>query len=203
MHYPDFFDAVPRIALRDPLAAFLGAVDDGVIEYGYLDAVKLAGHSCPTVASAYWLTRQALCALYGEALAERGGVRVALRENRATGVAGVIANVVGLLTGAAGDGGFKGLGGRFDRRDLLAFEADQPLDLRFTRVDTGAAVEAAVALRQVPADPAMAPLMQRCVAGTASAEEAREFRALWQDRVRRVLLEHGDDPEVFIIRPAS
>lgn len=52
MHYPAFFDDVPAIRLYDPLAEFLGAVDDGVIEYRYLDAVKLAGHSCPTVASA-------------------------------------------------------------------------------------------------------------------------------------------------------
>ena len=35
MPYPEFFDAAPRIAVRDPLAAFLGAADDGVIEYGY------------------------------------------------------------------------------------------------------------------------------------------------------------------------
>lgn len=43
MSYPDFFDAVPRLRLCDPLAVFLGASDDGVIEYGYIDAVKLAG----------------------------------------------------------------------------------------------------------------------------------------------------------------
>jgi hypothetical protein len=28
MPYPGFFDAAPRIAVRDPLAAFLGAADD-------------------------------------------------------------------------------------------------------------------------------------------------------------------------------
>ena len=36
------------------------------------------------------------------------------------GVAGVVANVASLLTGAARMGGFKGLGERFDRRTLLA-----------------------------------------------------------------------------------
>ena len=54
MQYPAFFDAVPHLRLRDPLAEFLGAIEDGVVEYTYVDAVKLAGHSCPTVASAYW-----------------------------------------------------------------------------------------------------------------------------------------------------
>ena len=58
-------------------------------------------------------------------------------------------------------------------------------------------------LRQVPADPQMAPLMQACIKGEASADEARHFGQLWQDRVRRVLLEHGDDPQIFVIRPAA
>ncbi len=200
MHYPDFFDAIPRFRLRDPLADFLGAAEGGVIEYRYIDAVKLAGHSCPTVASAYWLTRLALGALYGASLPERGGVQVSFRDSRVAGVTGVIANVVSLLTGATTDTGFKGLAGRFDRRNLMAFDAEQALDIRFTRKDSGASVDAMVRLRDVPADPRMAPLMQRCLAGEADADEAQRFRDLWQDRVRRVLLEHGDDPEVFVIR---
>lgn len=203
MHYPKFFDLVPRLRLVDPLAEFLGACEGGVIEYGYVDAVKLAGHSCPTVASAYWLTRQALVALYGDALPERGGVRASFRDSRVSGVTGVIANVVSMLTGATADTGFKGLAGRFDRRNLLAFDAEQALDLRFCRVDTGAAVDAAAHLRHVPADPQMAPLMQRCLAGAADPAEAAQFAALWQARVRRVLLTHGDDPEVFVIRRAG
>lgn len=200
MHYPDFFDAIPRFRLRDPLADFLGAAEGGVIEYRYIDAVKLAGHSCPTVASAYWLTRLALGALYGASLPERGGVQVSFRDSRVAGVTGVIANVVSLLTGATTDTGFKGLAGRFDRRSLMAFDAEQSLDIRFTRKDSGASVDAMARLRDVPADPQMAPLMQRCLAGEADAGEAQRFRDLWQDRVRRVLLEHGDDPEVFVIR---
>ena len=45
--------------------------------------------------------------------------------------------------------------------------------------------------------------MQACLAGEASVDEARHFGQLWQDRVRRVLLEHGDDPQIFVIRPAA
>jgi len=41
MRLPEFFDSVPRITLRDPLARFLGAAEDGVIEYGHAAAVKL------------------------------------------------------------------------------------------------------------------------------------------------------------------
>jgi len=200
MPHADFFDAVPRLTMRDPLSEFLGAFEGGVVEYAYVDAVKLAGHSCPTVASAYWLTVRALRALYGADLPERGAIHVEFRESRETGVIGVIANVVSMLTGATADTGFKGLGGRFDRRHLLGFEAELSLDIRYTRVDTGARVDAAARLAHVPADPAMPALMQRCLTGAASSEEARRFAQLWQDRVRRVLLEHGEDPEVFVIR---
>jgi hypothetical protein len=200
MQFPSFFDQVPRLQMRDPLAAFLGAAENGVIEYSYLDAVKLAGHSCPTVASAYWLTHRSLSVLYGEALPERGAIRVELAEGPRDGVAGVVANVVSLLTGAAGETGFKGLGGRFERRALLSFDAGLPRMLRFTRLDNGAQVDAVAHLHAVPADSELPRLMQRCVGGVADAAEAHRFGMLWQERVRRILLEHGDDPEVFDIR---
>ncbi len=203
MRYPEFFDAIPRISLRDPLADFLGAVGDGLIDYGYVDAVKLAGHSCPTVASAYWMTRQALTALYGAELPERGAIRVDFRADRLAGVTGVIANVVTMLTGATQDTGFKGLAGRFDRRDLLFFDADVPLEIRFTRTDTGDKVDVAADLRKVAGDPDIPFLMAQCLSGKASAEETRRFGAAWQSRVRRILLDHGEDPEVFLVRRAG
>ena len=89
MPYPEFFDAAPRITVRDPLARVLGAAEDGVIEYRYTDAVKLAGHSCPTVASADLMTRAALGALYPNTLPGRGGIRVELRNDRLEGATGV------------------------------------------------------------------------------------------------------------------
>lgn len=199
MGFPDFFDAVPGIVLRDPLAEFLGAAEGGLIEYRYADAVRLAGHSCPTVAGAYLLTCHALRALYGVAVPERGGLRVDFRDARANGVTGVIAGVVGLLTGAAGDGGFKGLAGRFSRRDLLAFEAEVPGEIRFTRLDSGAAVTAALQLGHVPADPRMGGLLQRILSGEGDAAMLQEFAALWQERVRRILIEHFDDPRLVAL----
>jgi hypothetical protein len=203
MDTPDFFVAIPRIRLRDPLADFLGAAAGGVLEYGYVDAVKLAGHSCPTVASTYWLTRQALRALYRDDLPERGAVRVELAADIGDGVAGVVGNVASLLTGAAGVGGFKGLGGRFDRRELLVFGAALPLELRFSRVDGRGQVDAAARVDRVPASPELGPLLQRCLAGIADASERHEFGRLWQDRVRRLLLEHAEDADVFVVRESS
>jgi len=110
--FPEFFASAPQITVRDPLARFLGAAEEGVIEYGYGDAVKLAGHSCPTIAAAYLMTRAALRALYADTLPERGGIRVELRDSMLAGVTGVIANVVSLFTGATQDTGFKGRCGR-------------------------------------------------------------------------------------------
>ena len=203
MQTPEFFAAVPSLRLRDPLAGFLGASTDGVIEYGYLDAVKLAGHSCPTVAAAYALTRRALRALYGDELPERGGIRVEFRDPRTAGATGVIANVIALITGAGDGTAFKGIAGRFDRRGLMLFDVEMPLEIRFSRVDTDAAVDAMTDLPRVPAAPGLAAAMQSCLGGQASPNELRRFGELWQDRVRRLLIDHGDDDEVFVIRPLA
>ena len=196
---PAFFAAAPVLRVRDPLAGFLGAARDGVLEYRYADAVRLAGHSCPTVASAYLMTRAALAALYGGELPERGGVRVEFRDAAQDGVTGVIANVVSLLTGATVDTGFKGIGGHFDRRDLLAFEAQVPGQMRFTRLDNGAAVTVSARLQGVAGDTRVQALMPRCISGSASAQDQELFRSLWQDRVRRLLCEHADDPQVIVV----
>lgn len=197
---PAFFDQAPAIRLRDPLAQFLGAAEGGVLDYRYVDAVKLAGHSCPTVAAAWLMARAALAALYPHGLAERGSVAVELREPADAGVTGVVARVVGLVTGAAGDEGFKGIAGRFVRRGLLRFDADIDGELRFTRQDNGKAVDVWTRLDLVAGDPGQREAMMRALADPADTQAGCEFGALWQARVRRLLLEHADDPEVVIVR---
>jgi len=201
VNHPAFYDEVPGIVLYDPLAAFLGATDDGLLRYGYFDAVRLAGHSCPTVAAAYWSTRKALLALYGDETPVRGDIRVEFGQTRESGVTGVIANVVSMLTGAMAEDGFKGLGGNFDRRKHLFFSAHLPGEMRFTRIDMGGSFTVSVDLRHVPVPPLLPELMANCMAGSASVADAAEFRRLWQRRVRSILLEHGDDPAVFIVAP--
>lgn len=202
MSYPKFFDAAPKISLYDPLAEFLGTAEDGILQYGYSDAVRLAGHSCPTVASAYWATRKALDFLYPDAIPVRGDIRVEFRQDSASGVTGVIANVVSMLTGATSESGFKGLAGRFDRRRLLFFAVEMPGEMRFTRLDTNQAVYVAANLQHVPGSPRVSELMANCLANSATPDEVAEFRQLWQERVRRILLEYGDDPQVFVVTPA-
>jgi len=197
--FPAFFDEVPTIRVQDPLAEFLGAVRGGRLEYRYADVVQFAGHSCPTVASAFLMTRAALAALYPETLPRRGELRVELREPAAEGVTGVIGGVAGFLTGAAGEGGFHGIGGRFVRQGLLAFAAPIATQLRFTRLDTGDSVGVSADLRHVAGDPSAMELMPLCLRGLATPQQEEAFRAAWQDRVRRLLLQHADDPRVIVL----
>ncbi|KAA3655027.1 MAG: hypothetical protein DWQ11_02415 [Proteobacteria bacterium] len=196
---PAFYDQVAPIRLRDPLAAVLGAFDDGIYEIGYREVVKLAGHSCPTVAGAFLMARKGLQALYGEALPVRGELRVDLPAPVDEGVTGVIANVLSFITGATERSGFHGLAGQFDRRALLFFAQAGVPSLRLTRRDTGASVTLRYDASVVPADPAMRPLMARVVSGQASPDEAAQFRALWQARVRAILIDHGDDPALIAV----
>jgi hypothetical protein len=198
-HIPDFFADAPRITLHDPLAEFLGAAEGGIIEYSYADVVKLAGHSCPTVASAFLMARAGLAALYPDGIPERGAVRVDMPEPADEGVSGVIGSVIGMITGAAGAGGFHGIGGRFDRRSLLAFGVPALSRPPRSRTDTGSAVSGSVRTERVPMDPRMRGLLQQCMTGAASREDEAQFRALWQDRVRRLLVDHQDDPQLVVV----
>lgn len=95
------------------------ALEPAAIEYQYGLAVKLAGHLCPTVGGAWRMTPKALARLYPDATPQRGGMQVELRQAAEEGVAGVIASIADLITGAANEGGFEGFAGRFGRQGLL------------------------------------------------------------------------------------
>jgi hypothetical protein len=198
MDFPDFFAEAPTITLRDPLAAFLGAAKNGTITYTYADAVKLAGHSCPTVAGAYLMVRRGLGQLYGDAMPERGGIEVYLCDPRDQGTTGVIATIAMLLTGAAPETGFGGIGmhRRFARRDLLHF--DVPIDglLALQRRDNGRGVILNLDTTMVPPAPEMQALFPRVLAQQADADEQARFATLWQARVAEMLIGHADDPDL-------
>lgn len=201
MAFPAFFDAAPRIRLRDGLAQLLGASDDGMIEYSYADAVRLAGHSCPTVAGSWLMARAALKALYGEDVPARGEVSVFMDDAEDAGVTGVMAQVYTLVTGAAAANGFHGLAGKHVRSGLLRYAATGVNGARFARNDTGAAVEVQLDASVVPPEPQQRLLIPLVINDMASPDQAREFGRLWQERVRRMLLEHADDARMIRVRP--
>ena len=199
---PDFFATVPAIVLHDALAELLAASPDGRIEYTYAGAVALAGHSCPTVAGAWLMTTRALRHLYPDGAPERGQITVEFRDAQDAGTTGVVAAVVGWITGAAGDGGFKGLAGRHARCGLLRFGVPMQGQFRLTRRDTGLGVEVDYHPERVPPRPDMANLMGAIKTGAASAEQRRAFGEAWQDRVRRILVENGNDPDLVTLTPS-
>ncbi|EDZ61486.1 hypothetical protein SMGD1_2184 [Sulfurimonas gotlandica GD1] len=186
MSYPDFFDEIEVIKVKDQLSAILGAFSNGEYEFNYLDVVKSAGHSCPTVAGAYLITLEALKALYPGEVAVRGNIKVEFKESLQEGVAGVISNVVSQITGATDKSGFKGLAGKFARHSLMDFDSMIDSSARFTRVDTGKSVDVIYDPSSVMPNPNMQQLMQKMMGGLAQPVEIKEFGELWQDRVKRI-----------------
>lgn len=200
--FPEFFDRAPQLLMRDPLAQFLGATPDGVMAYRYQDAVKLAGHSCPTVAGAYLMVVKGLAALYGSDIPERGGIEVLMRDGRDEGTTGVIANVAMLLTGAAPETGFAGVGPMrlFGRRDLLAFgSGDERGEMLLRRRDTGAAVAVSYNPSIAPWPAEMQTLMPLAVSGRADDAQLKRFGEIWQERVEAVLTKLADDPRLVVV----
>ena len=79
----------------------------------------------------------------------------------------------------------------------LAYGAEIDGQLRFTRVDDGRSVTVSAQLSRVPGDARMGELLPLCVMGRATEEQQALFRTLWQERVRKLLLEFADDPTVI------
>jgi formylmethanofuran dehydrogenase subunit E len=188
MKYPVFFDKVQSIQLQDPLSNFLGAFEDGKMEISYIECVKLAGHSCPTVAGAYLMALKGLEALYKEELPQRGNIHVSMRDGEKDGVTGVICNVISFVVGANGAGGFKGLNGNMSRNNLVSYDVPMDAEVKLTRVDTNESVTLSYDSSMIPADPMMHPLMGKAMQGLASENEKKEFGRLWQARVEKILL---------------
>jgi len=186
--------------LYDPLAEFLGATNDGILQYGYFDAVRLAGHSCPTVAAAYWSTCKALAYLYPDAMPVRGEIRVEFSQEIASGVTGVIANVVSMLTGAMSDNGSRAsAAASTDESDcFLRWKCRgnvfHPARYRSGRASSDKPETCPCFTETARADGKMY-IQYRNSSGNS------RIPAAWQARVRSILLEHGNDPDVFLITP--
>ncbi len=196
--FPNFYEQAPVVHTYDPFAAMLGAARDGLLDYHYLDAVRLAGHSCPTVAGAFLIGRAALAALYPNEPAERGNIAVHMPAPEDEGVTGVMAQILTLLTGAAASNGFHGMRGRFRRKGLLGFADQREGDaIIFTRLDNNVNVAVTLDVSLIPADPAQRERLMAILQDYADASQQIAFADTWQDRVRRLLLEFSDEPRVI------
>jgi len=190
----DFFDEIEPIQLSDPLASTLGVIkENNEIHYYYSEIVKFAGHSCPAVSGAFMLTKIALKELYGEGIPIRGEIQVRLKGSMELNVNGPMAQVISFITGAAGETGFKGLAGKYNRYNLLSFDEDAfpesgvTVDVEFERMDNQKRVGIAYKPSLIPKDPAMSEFMQLVLSGKANEEEKNSFGDLWQKTVKIVL----------------
>lgn len=187
-----FYEEVEPIKLKDPLAVFLGAIDEGEeFVFTYSDAIKLAGHSCPAVSGAYKITQKALKALYGNEVPIRGEISVRVLGSVNHGANGPISQVISLITGAAPETGFAGLGQSFVRKNKLVFdeENEEAGAFIFTRDDNKKSVKVIYHPEALPQKEDMSGLFTKCIVGNASKKQQDEFIKMWQERVRIVLFE--------------
>ncbi len=196
----DFFKDVEPIRLSEPLAHLLGAQNpEGEFIFHFTDAILTAGHACPAVSGAYKLTAKALKALYKDELPVRGEIQVLIKGGPEDLAYGPQAQVISLITGAAGITGFKGLGGRFSRKNKLLFDPENPEfnTFIFQRQDTKAAVKITYNPQAITPDPRMNDLSPLVIKGTATEDEHELFVSLWQENVRKILLEDENYPGLF------
>lgn len=75
--------------------------------------------------------------------------------------------------------------------------------VRFERLDTGAAVQVLFDAHKVPADISQRERMQAVIQNRETPEQQIEFAQHWQARVKRILLEHADDPSLLRVISAA
>ncbi|WP_276273963.1 hypothetical protein [Haloarcula litorea] len=195
---------VDPIEIRDPVAEALGVLEPGdPFVITYRDAVKEAGHSCPTAAGAYRIAQLGLDALYPDDYPVRSGIEVQAAGPQDDAAYGVMSRIISYVTGATKDDGFSGLAGGYGgRRDLLAFDAFDPdtaePTFRFGRTDTDETVEVTYHVSDVPdGGPAIGNL-QGILEGSASEKQREAFAEAWHRRVQVVL----DDDSLFTVETA-
>ena len=197
--FRDFLKEVRPILFKEPLAETLGAVkgEGATLEYTFVDVVKMAGHACPTVAGAYLSCQKALERLYLDRTPVRGEISITVYGEQDEGVYGVTAQIFSFLTGAAPATGFRGLGHKFKRKDLLRFIPDkidpQAMCFEFRRLDNGKAVLVKFYPQRIPFSiektKQLANLLEKVIWEAAKENERKEFQELWMEKVRDMLLE--------------
>lgn len=203
----DFFDKAEEIRLKDPLSYALGAMDEGeVMIFKYADAVKLAGHSCAAVSGAYKVTAKAVKFLYGDEPGVRGDIKVTIKGKPTDLAYGPMSQVMSLITGAATETGFHGLGGgRFGRYNLMTFDEDnfEFNTFIFERRDNGKKVKIVYNPQVLPENPRMGEVAGPTISGGAPKEIKEEFFSLWQGKVKKILLEDDQYPGLFTVEEVA
>jgi len=189
MKYPEFFNNIPHIVMQDELSAFLGSSEDGIIDFSYLEIVKMAGHSCAVTSGAYIMTMIGLKELYGNELPQRGHIKVEIHDRLEDSNTGVFGAVYSNITGATTNTGFGGLGSQFNRRNLLFYGVNMEGNVRFTDLKSGKSVELSYQPGKVvnPGE-----IMQSAFGPNATDEAKKLFPTRWQAMVKTIF-EHAEE----------
>ncbi|OGC83442.1 MAG: hypothetical protein A2W07_07415 [candidate division Zixibacteria bacterium RBG_16_43_9] len=196
--FRDFFKEVEPIRFKEPLAETLGAFkEEGVVlEYTFIDLVKMAGHACPTIAGAYLCCKKALEKLYPNEIPVRGEISVTVYGEPDEGVYGVMSQALSFLTGAAPATGFRGLGYKFRRKDMLKFNREkidpEAMCFEFRRQNEDKAILVKFYPQKVPFSEdkrkRLGELLEKVIWEAARKDEMEEFQNLWMGKVREMLL---------------
>ena len=204
-----FFANIKPIVMRDPLAGFLGAYvhHEAMLEYSFDEVVKMTGHACPTVASAFVCCKKALGHLYVGDIPERGNMAVTVHAGADEKAYGVMGQVFSFITGACGEGGFKGIGGKFNRQGLLTYakgtSKEDAGSFTFARLDNGKKVKARIVPEKFPVvqgQEELPGLMEKALKDTATHDEVHRFQDLWMERVKAIAMEERDVDAWLIIK---
>jgi len=189
MEYPEFYTEIEHIVLKDNLSLFLGSTGEGIIDFSYLDIVKMAGHSCVLVSGTYLMALKGLGRLYGTETPIRGEIKVEMKGTLEEGNTGAAAQVLSNITGATGNSGFRGINGQHNRRGLLVYGADIPYKVRFTRLDTNESVD----VNYTPEKAVNSgSIMQLAIGPNATEESRKSFPLRWQEMIKSIFL-HADE----------
>lgn len=189
------FPDTPVLRFYDPLGDMLGA-GDGIYQYSFDDAVKLAGHACPTVAGAFVMVKRAVELLYGDDIPRRGDLRITVHGAVDEGTNGPFSQILTLLTGAAADNGFHGLGRLEVRKGLLRFDVDRaggPVCYTFELLSSAERVTLVYDPSAIPAAPGLSADMRALLTGEADAAVRERFRNAWRERVLGILMDGGNN----------
>ena len=212
-HIRNFMNDVPTIKLREPLAGMLGAFEDSddIFEYSFIDTVKMAGHSCPTVSAVYIGCMNTLKELYHDSVPVRGEISVTVYGDAEEGVYGVIAQVFSFITGASAETGFKGLGPKFNRKDLLKFSLEfqdpHAMCFEFGRLDNENKVLLKINHGGLPSigikEERMRELLNKTLMAAAGKEEIREFQELWTEKVEKIVNQENIEDWISLVKIKS
>lgn len=165
-----------KIKIYEPFAEFLMAdQEEFKFSISLLDVVRFAGHACPSIVGAFFISKRAVEELFPEdQICHRGQVSIQLSSLVEQGATGPISNVFSMIFGSWEKSGFGGLGGRFIRRGLLQYGSTElpSKSFRFKNIATNETID-------IYYDPSKVEVN--------SSEKDLPFQKIWRQKIGMII----------------